>query len=98
MAAVIDTLKLARALRDKGGFTAEAAEATAAALGDALGGEVATRADIDRLSLRINQLATKTDLAELRADLLKWVFGQTAVIVAIIGGLMALFHFSAPPH
>jgi hypothetical protein len=44
--AIIDTLKLARALRDKGGFTQDAAEATADAFNAALGDEVATKSDI----------------------------------------------------
>lgn len=44
--AIIDTLKLARALRDKGGFTQDAAEATADALNNALGDDVATKSDM----------------------------------------------------
>ena len=41
--AVIDTLKLARALHDKGGFNQEAADATAEAINAALGEDVATK-------------------------------------------------------
>jgi hypothetical protein len=46
--AIIDTLKLARALRDKGGFSPEAAEATAEAFNEALAEQVATKVDIER--------------------------------------------------
>jgi hypothetical protein len=60
--AIIDTLKLARALRDKGGFTQEAADATPQALNDALGADVATKADVERL-----QAATKADIERLQA-------------------------------
>ena len=68
--AVIDTLKLARALRDKGGFTPEGAEATAEALAEALGSGVATKADVDRV-----ETALKSDIR-----LLQW---QIAVIYAL---------------
>jgi hypothetical protein len=51
--AVIDMLKLARALRDKGGFTQEAADATAEALNTAFGVDVATKADIKYLDSKI---------------------------------------------
>jgi hypothetical protein len=56
--AIIDTLKLARALHAKGGFSQEAADATAEALNAALGEDVATKADIvravDKLTARLN--------------------------------------------
>ena len=54
--AVIDTLKLARALHDKGGFTQEAADATAEALNTALGADVATKADIKLLDGKLTVL------------------------------------------
>lgn len=57
--AIIDTLKLARALSDKGGFSINAAEATAAALNEALGEDVATKADIGLLKSDINRLDSK---------------------------------------
>jgi hypothetical protein len=44
--AIINTLKLARALHEKGGFSQDAADATAEALNDALGADVATKADM----------------------------------------------------
>lgn len=73
--AVIDTLKLARALRDKGGFTQDAAEATAEALDDAFGEAAATKRDITdlgtSLGTEITDLRTslRTDLAALGTSL-----------------------------
>jgi hypothetical protein len=66
--AVIDTLKLARALHDKGGFTQEAADATASALNEALGEDVVTKSDI-------NLLDTKLTAMEGKLTLLIWVVG-----------------------
>jgi hypothetical protein len=60
--AIIDTLKLARALHDKGGFTQEAADATATALNEALGGDVATKADIKTLDVKITAMEGKLTL------------------------------------
>jgi hypothetical protein len=54
--AVIDTLKLARALHDKGGFSREAADATAEAINSALGEDVATKSDIKLLDGKITLL------------------------------------------
>jgi hypothetical protein len=52
----IDTLKLARALHDKGGFSQEAADATAEALNAAMREEVATKSDISRLDAKLTVL------------------------------------------
>jgi hypothetical protein len=62
--AVIDTLKLARALRDKGGFSQEAAEATAEAFDGAFGDTVATKRDLadPGTSLRAETAALGTAL------------------------------------
>jgi hypothetical protein len=54
--AIIDTLKLARALHDKGGFTQAAADATAEALNAALGEDVATKSDIKLLDGKLTLL------------------------------------------
>ena len=55
--AIIDTLKLARALRDKAGFAPEAAEATAEAFNEAPAEQVATKMDIERA---VHQLTMRT--------------------------------------
>jgi hypothetical protein len=62
--AIIDTLRLARALRDKAGFSQDAAEATAEALAGAVGDELATKADLGEV--RADLGAVKT---ELKADI-----------------------------
>src|SRR5579883_2157663 len=64
--AVIDTLRLARALRDRGGFTEPAAEATAEALNAALGGDVATKGKVDIAAVRAE---LKADIAAVRTEL-----------------------------
>ena len=73
--AVIDTLKLARALRERGGFPEEAAEATAEAINEALGAQMASKADLDNA------------VGELKSDirLLKWQVGvNSALSIAIL--------------
>src|SRR5579883_2677491 len=69
--AVIDTLRLARALRDRGGFTEPAAEATAEALNAALGGDVATKGDVELVKVDIAAVRTelKADIAAVRTEL-----------------------------
>jgi len=69
--AIIDTLKLSRALHDKGGFSQEAADATAEALNAALGEDVATKADIDRLDSRITHMDSKLSV-------MMWAIGINA--------------------
>jgi hypothetical protein len=77
--AIIDTLKLARALHAKGGFTQEAADATAEALNAALGEDVATKADIVRAEGKITALDSKIDgriaALEGKMTMLLWAVG-----------------------
>jgi hypothetical protein len=73
--AAIDTLKLARALRERGGFAEQAAEATAEAINEALGAQMASKADLDKA------------VGELKSDirLLKWPVGvNSALSIAIL--------------
>ena len=90
--AVIDTLKLARALRDKGGFTQISAEATAEALNEALGVEVPTKADLRELELRLEARFDKlaAEIVKARGAMLAWLFGQAFAILAVVA---ALLHF-----
>jgi len=62
--AIVDTLKLARELRDKGGFSQEAAEATAEVPNNALGHEIATKRDMTDLNTGLGG-----EMAQLRTDL-----------------------------
>ena len=77
--AVIDTLKLARALHDRGGFTQEAADATAEALNEALGEDVATKADITQLDSRI-----KSDITQLDSRI-KLLDGKITTLIWAVG-------------
>jgi hypothetical protein len=69
-AAPFDTLKLARALRDKAGFTQEHAEATADALAEVVVGQVATKQDVGDARAEIAALRTdvRAEIAALRAE------------------------------
>ncbi|MGH6801517.1 MAG: hypothetical protein ACRECZ_08915, partial [Methylocella sp.] len=67
-AILFDTLRLSRTLRDKGHFTPEQAEALAEALGDAVQGDLATKADLAKLEAKL-----EAKIAEAKADILKWV-------------------------
>jgi hypothetical protein len=70
--AIIDTLKLARALHDKGGFSQEAADATAEAINTALGADVATKADITTLGSKLDGRIAAIDG---KLTLLIWAVG-----------------------
>lgn len=73
-AAVIDTLALARKLRDKAHFTPEQAEGVAEAINEMLTEQVATKADL------------RDETAPVKADLLlvKWMVGFNLAITAAI--------------
>jgi len=89
MAAVaFDTLKLAQRL-EAAGFPPKQAQDMASAIGETIVDTVVTR---EYLDLRLAELSadTATKLAELKAELLKWMLGaigfQTlAVIAAVVG-------------
>lgn len=85
--AVIDTLKLARALRDQNGFTEEAAEATAEAINDALGAQMVSKADLDKVAGKL-----KSDIR-----LLQWQVAVTwgLQLVTIILGARLLLKVAA---
>jgi hypothetical protein len=92
--AMIDTLKLARALRERGGFTPEAAEATAEAFSEALAGQVATKPDLEQLGHRLVQRMDK-----LAHDLTVRMFGFMLAITGLMNGfLFALLRIVPPPH
>jgi len=84
---LFDTLRLSRTLRDKGHFSSEQAEALAEALAEVSQGDLATKTDI---------AALRTALAEMKADILKWVVGsigfQTLLILGALIGLIKVMH------
>lgn len=63
-ALLFDTLRLSRTLRDKGHFTPEQAETLAEALGEAAHDDLATKADLAALKAEL-----KADIAAVRAEL-----------------------------
>ena len=77
-----DTLTFAQKLRDAG-LPPEQAEAHAEALKAALDEEVATKRDLKEMEINL-----KREVAEMKADVLKWLIGllflQAGFIVAFI--------------
>ena len=100
-AILFDTLRLSRTLRDKGHFSAEQAETLAEALGEAVQGDLATKADLAALKAELKEdlaaLESKLEarIAEAKADILKWVVGaigfQTVVILGALVSLARIF-------
>jgi len=82
-----DTLAYAKRLREAG-VPEPQAEAQAGALADALrqnAGELATKQDVQELRLDIRR-----EMAELKADLLKWVIGLFIAQVGLFAALVKL--------
>jgi hypothetical protein len=93
-AILFDTLRLSRMLRDKGHFTPEQAEALAEALGEAVQGDLATKADLvaakSELKTEIADLRMelKTEIADLRTELKTEIAGtKTDLLKWIIGAI-----------
>ena len=81
--APFDTLRIAQALRDAG-FDEKQSEAIVSAIQDSLGENVATKSDV-------SELATKTGLLELRADMYRALWMQGGALVMIMVALFTLF-------
>ena len=80
-----DTLKLAQRL-EAAGFPPKQAQDMASAISDTIVESVVTR---DYLDLRLGEI--RSELAELKADMLKWMFGAVGLqTLAILGGVAAL--------
>lgn len=79
-----DTLKLARQLREKAGFTPEHAEAAAEALAEAVGGA---------------ELVTKADMtAALRDIELRLTIRVGGMLVVAVGIILAALRYFPTPH
>ena len=92
LAVPFDTLKLARALRDRAGFSQEHAEAAADALAEVLGEQVATKQDIKDITswsgLRNHAAHGEWDLVSDRRQvdlMLQGVEAVTTLRVSFIG-------------
>ncbi|MGO9172213.1 MAG: hypothetical protein ACLP7P_09640 [Rhodomicrobium sp.] len=91
-AVTFDTLKLAQRLRDEAKFPPEQAEKAASVLADTFGDwqnqqQLATKADLTAAIEQL-RLSAKTDLAETKAELIKWVLGiafaQTGLLLGVL--------------
>jgi hypothetical protein len=94
LAVAFDTLKLARKL-ESAGMQPKQAQDTSAALSETFTewlsvGNIATREDVQRLEGKIDGLEAKfgAGLAETKSEILKWLFGQTIVLLGALFGLM----------
>ena len=76
-----DTHKAVKALKEAG-FDDPQAEAVVATVGEAIGGSIATKADIAEL-----RTTTKTDIAELRAEMYRLVLTAAVSIIGLTSGL-----------
>jgi hypothetical protein len=87
-----DTLKLARALRDKAHFTPEQAEGAADAIAEAVQTDLATKADLSALGSDL-----RADIAEAKSEIINWMFGTTGVqTIIFLGGVVALLRLVKP--
>ena len=85
MSVAFDTLKFARALRDKANMSAEQAEGVAEAFSGATSEQLATKADLDRSVVEL-----RAEIAGVRSELVlvKWMIGFVlALLVAVFGKL-----------
>jgi hypothetical protein len=84
-------LKLAQRL-EAAGFPACQAQQMASALGETIGDAVVTREFLD---LRLTEMRTSLarDIAEGKAEILKWMIGAIGLqTVVILGGVAVPFH------
>jgi hypothetical protein len=80
-----DTLKLAQRL-EAAGFPPKQAQDMASAISDTIVDTVVTR---DYLDLRLGEIPV--ELAGLKAEMMKWMFGAVGLqTLAILGGVAAL--------
>ena len=80
---VFDTLKATKVLK-QAGFDEVQAEAVVATVGDAIGGSVATKADLEKTAGELH-----TEIQELRADMQKMEAGLRADMQKMEAGLRA---------
>ncbi|MBK5960996.1 DUF1640 domain-containing protein [Rhodoplanes elegans] len=102
--ATFDSLKFARALREKAKMSAEQAEGFADAISEAIQSDLASKADVtavrteikdteQRLDARIKEaeLRLEASIAASKAEILKWMFGTIGFqTLIILGAVLAL--------
>ena len=104
MAASLDTLQIAKRLKDAG-FDEPQAEAVTGVfrdMRDADFSQLATKADIERLEVKLEseiaRLDSRVDLksAELKAEIIRWFLGVAVAQAALILGMLRLFPGAHP--
>lgn len=90
MSTILDTLKIAKRL-EAAGFTDAQAETVADVLREtreADWAQIATKADLASLATKADLADLKAELAEMKADILKWVvtllLGQASLVAALV--------------
>ena len=91
-----DTLKLSQRL-EAAGFPAKQAQDMASAFAETLGGAIVTREYFDvrlgEIDLRLAELRAQlsAQIAEAKAEMMRWMFGAVGLqTLAILGGVAAL--------
>lgn len=81
---VFDTLSFAKKLKSAG-FTEQQAEIQAEALAEIIENNLATKRDLKELETRL-----LVSIAELKADMIKWVAGMLVAQAALVAALVKL--------
>lgn len=92
-AVAFDTLRFVRTLRDKAKMSSEQAEGLADAIAEAIQNDLPTKTDIAavRTDIEALRLANEADLAETKAEIVKWMIGSIGFqALVIVGGVVAL--------
>ncbi|MCJ2143513.1 CCDC90 family protein [Methylobacterium sp. E-066] len=92
-AVAFDTLRFVRTLRDKAKMSSEQAEGLADAIAEAIQNDLATKTDIAavRTDIEAMRLANRADLADTKAEIIKWMIGTIGFqALVIVGGIVAL--------
>ena len=82
-----DTLKFAQTLRDKAKLTPEQAEGLSQAFSDATGEQIATNSDLNERKLEL-----EAKIEAVKAEILKWMFGQTLIILGAVFAMVRMIH------
>ena len=99
MTIAFDTLKLADRL-EAAGMPPQQAKGVAAALAETATANLVTREYLDlrlgEIRATIATMATKAELAEAKAEILRWIIGaigfQTIIILGAVAALIRLLH------
>jgi hypothetical protein len=90
MAVMFDTLKLAQRLQ-AAGMPQRQAQDMASALAETITGDLVTREHLD-LRLAETEARLRTEIANLRSELIRWFIGTAAVIIGAVAALFHLMH------